>query len=619
MTALTLSLTAWSLGCSDPSKERSAAPIIDEARRLAQVDLVGSISSDGRFLTFFQLGTFDELFVRDLVTRDDRLLSARPGEVGYYGAPISPRGNEVAYSWSLRYPECEIRVVGLDGTGLRVVYREDGVCARPEAWSADGREILIQRLSRPAQETSMALVTVGTGSLREIRPAALLHDQTTLRGTARLSPDDRWIAFDSPTGGSSANTDVFVVSVDGQIEIPAVAHAANDRLLDWTPDGQHILFASDRNGSWDLWAVSIQGGRPTGPPRRIRQDVGPVLRSAGVTHDGSLHYVLSGWENDLYVAALETSGTVEHTVTVATKLAPNSIAQWSPDGQYLVYASGGGSPDDPLVLVVRNTDTAVESRHPLRARAFHSFRPSWSPDGRAVLFQGRSDEHRGSRLDSQGLYRIDIETGETTPLVQIDVLCPPGCVEWGIWSPSGDAIFVRWGNPKRVVARELQRGRERELYRNAASGGEEISLLAVSPDGKWLAIAWGDHNVGERAGVKVVSTSGEGVRDLVSLPGLADYWMPLFAMAWTPDSRHLIYAATRRGDKRVELKRVSVDGGAPEDLGLVLEGGWSFGLSVHPDGRQIALTAGSLPGEEAWVLRGVPQAIGDPRQKDIRP
>ena len=94
------------------------------------------------------------------------------------------------------------------------------------------------------------------------------------------------------------------------------------------------------------------------------------------------------------------------------------------------------------------------------------------------------------------------------------------------------------------------------------------------------------------------------VRDSLSLPPLADYWLPLFAMAWTPDSRHLVYAPTRLGEKRVELKRVSIDGGPPEDLGLALEGVWPYGLSVHP-GLRIVFTAGSPPREELWVLPGV--------------
>ena len=103
------------------------------------------------------------------------------------------------------------------------------------------------------------------------------------------------------------------------------------------------------------------------------------------------------------------------------------------------------------------------------------------------------------------------------------------------------------------------------------------------------------------------------MRDLLSLPPLADYWLPLFAMAWTPDSRHLIYAPTRRGEKRVELKRVSIDGGPPEDLGTVIDGVWPYGLSVHPDGRRIAFTAGSPIRQELWMLPKVSTAAGSAR------
>jgi Tol biopolymer transport system component len=602
-----LSLVAVHPGCGDAASGHAPA------RKVAQVDHAGSVSADGRYLSFAREGQYEELFVRDLVSGEDRLLAGRPGEVGAHGAPISPSGSEVAYSWSIERAT-EIRVVRLDGSGLRVLYREAGVSANPQDWSANGQEILVQLVNRQAQKAGLGVLTAATGSLREIKPAAMRYDPSGPFGTARFSPDERWIAFDALAAPGSATRDIFIVSADGRLEAPLVTHAGNNHLLDWTPDGRRVLFASDRAGTWDLWATPIREGKPAGPPEIVRQDVGPVLMSAGLTQDGSLHYVLNGWENDVYLTTMGTSGTVEQTVKVATKLAPDSTTQWSPDGRYLVYASGEGRQEDPLVLVVRNSDTAVESRHPLKVTGFHSFRPSWSPDGRSVLSQGRSEEYRGARSDSQGLYRVDIETGEAMPLLQTGVLCPPGCVEWGIWSPTGEAIFARWGNPQRVVARDLQSGTERELYRNAATGVEEISLLAVSSDGKWLAIAWGDYNVGERAGVKVMSTAGHDVRDLLLLPGLADYWMPLFAMAWAPDSRHLIYASTRRGDKRIELKRVSIDGGLPEDLGLALEGVWPYGMSVHPDGRRIVFSAGSPTREELWVLPEVVTAGRNARE-----
>jgi Tol biopolymer transport system component len=73
--------------------------------------------------------------------------------------------------------------------------------------------------------------------------------------------------------------------------------------------------------------------------------------------------------------------------------------------------------------------------------------------------------------------------------------------------------------------------------------------------------------------------------------------------AWTPDSRHIIYARTVQGEKRkFELWRISAEGGEPQNLGLVMEGLEPYGLSVHPDGKRIAFTAGTGR-EEVWVLK----------------
>lgn len=607
----TLSLAVVNLGCGDSA---SGHP---PARKIAQFDNVGSISVDGRYLTFARSAEYDELFVRDLMIGEDRRLTGRPGEVGEYGAPIAPSGDEVAYSWwdeGVR----ELRVVRLDGSGRRVLYRDTGAQSNPQDWSANGQEILIKLHNRQARTVGLGVLSTATGSLRQIKTSAMFYPpvEVAADGTARFSPDGRWIAFDSAAEPGSASRDLFVVSVDGRLEAPLVTHPASDRLLDWTRDGQRVLFVSDRAGTWDLWAQQVRDGKANGPADVIRREIGPVVKSAGVTRDGSLHYVLNGWENDIYLATIGTSGKIERATKVAGNVAWDSTVQWSPDGRFLVYARGYGDQEDPFVLVVRDSETAIERRYPLQVTRFggHFFTPNWAPDGRAVLSQGRHAGFRGSKPDSQGLYRIDIETGEATPLVQASDLCPPDCVEWPAWSRTGAAVFVRYenppGTPRRVVARDVQSGTERELYRSVR--GEEIHHLAASPDGQRLAVAWWNRS-DERAGVKVMGSSGQDVRDVLSLPLLADYWLPLFAMAWTPDSRHLIYAPTRRGEKRVELKRVSIDGGPPEDLGLSMEGVWPYGLSVHPDGRRIVFTAGSPLREELWVLPKVAEAAKNAR------
>lgn len=46
-------------------------------------------------------------------------------------------------------------------------------------------------------------------------------------------------------------------------------HPADDRLLDWTPDGTALLFWSDREGSPGVWLQPMQSGKPSGSAERL--------------------------------------------------------------------------------------------------------------------------------------------------------------------------------------------------------------------------------------------------------------------------------------------------------------------------------------------------------------
>lgn len=163
-----------SAACKSSRAGFRAEPFLRSPRKIAQVDAAGSISGDGRQLSHAKSGEYDELFVRDLVTGEDRRLTGRPGEVGDYRAPIAPTGDVVAYSWvdqGIR----EIRVARLDGSGLRVLYRADvDVSANPEDWSPDGKDILLTLSNRRSRTRRLAVLSVSTGSLRQVKTAAML-------------------------------------------------------------------------------------------------------------------------------------------------------------------------------------------------------------------------------------------------------------------------------------------------------------------------------------------------------------------------------------------------------------------------------------------------------------
>ena len=79
----------------------------------------------------------------------------------------------------------------------------------------------------------------------------------------RFSPDGRLLAF---SGNYDGNTDLYVVPTAGGLPTRLTHHPAADRMLEWYPDGQSILFASGMTSGKDrfnqLWKVARAGGLP---------------------------------------------------------------------------------------------------------------------------------------------------------------------------------------------------------------------------------------------------------------------------------------------------------------------------------------------------------------------
>jgi hypothetical protein len=114
-------------------------------------------------------------------------------------------------------------------------------------------------------------------------------------------------------------------------------------------------------------------------------------------------------------------------------------------------------------------------------------------------------------------------------------------------------------------------------------------------------------------GLKVVAAGGGEPRELLKVQKSEG----ISALAWTPDSRHIIYAVSITGKRQeFELRRISAQGGEPEYIGLRMKGLLSYGLSVHPDGQRIAFTAGTPLRSEVWVLKGLLQALESSKQEE---
>ena len=70
-----------------------------------------------------------------------------------------------------------------------------------------------------------------------------------------LSPDGRDIAF-------TYRGDIYTVPAEGGRAVQLTTNPRHDTRPVWSPDGRYIAFASDREGSFDVYLMAREGGTP---------------------------------------------------------------------------------------------------------------------------------------------------------------------------------------------------------------------------------------------------------------------------------------------------------------------------------------------------------------------
>src|SRR5215472_2590048 len=194
----------------------------------SDVDVQGSVSPDGRYLSYVDWTTGD-LAIRDLVTGKVRHLTNKTESSGNaFFSAISPDGKEVAYEW-YKDGSADLRLVGLDSSPPRILFSDKEVGALPTDWSPDGKYVLSILIRVNPFRCQIALISVADGSVRVLKTFDRLYP-----GKMRFSPDGLYIAYDYPPQQESDNRDIFLLAADGNREVPLIEHPAEDELLGWT-------------------------------------------------------------------------------------------------------------------------------------------------------------------------------------------------------------------------------------------------------------------------------------------------------------------------------------------------------------------------------------------------
>ena len=552
------------------------------------VDLFGTISPDGRYLTYVDWNETENLMVRDLVKGTDRPLtpnqgSARQGWTGW--SAVSRDGAMVAYQWQDVSGRHEIRLVSLAGRSMPVSKRllqcGDGEDARPYDWSPDGERIAVA-LTNADSSLDIGILSVRDGTVRRLRSVGW-HEPDKMV----FSPDGRWMAFDVRAASRDDGQHIQIQRIDGGAPTDVVTDRSQNTVMGWSPDGQ-LLFASDRTGSMALWAVPVLDGTVQAGPTLVRGDLGTDV-SLGLTPAGTLYVWKRAHAPMVRVAAIDRSSNRLTDVAGGWHrfIESRGRPDWSANGS-LLFVSCGPSGGGRCAIFVRAPDgrTVHEVPHGLG----YVFFPRLSPDARRIVTWGRDPRTR-----VRGLYLIETATGKTTLLVSAtDLTRRHGLT----WSADGEAVqfFETRGGEAILFERAIDGGQTKEILRIPEPGVH--GPVQISPDRRFAAALT---TRGGESRLVVYSTVSGAPRLLsrqIEPRMLSRQWQ------WLSSSDGII--TTTSPDEDAEVWVVPLEGEPRRlavDTSFWVEGGH---LRLHPDGRTVAFVAAAgKPWPEVWALENL--------------
>jgi len=272
--------------------------------------------------------------------------------------------------------------------------------------------------------------TISAYPLRPSRPTSIRDGIPLTTGSqvteeTDVSPDGRWLAFDSNRHG---NMDLYKMPLGGGDAVPLTALPGNEFAPRWSPDGREIAFyaaSPSSPGSYQIMVMPADGG----PPSALTNSPGGNFMPAWSPTGLQLAFGSSRTgANRIWLLSRDSVGGAWHEPVQLTHFECGEAA-WAPDGSGVLCVSS-----DDLVLVSPQ-GRIVWRRNLKAAYGLGLMNPifRYARDGRTIYVWA---EQRGRR---EGIWAIPVAGGTPRLVFAFD---DPALDAYGSFSVGPDRLYL---------------------------------------------------------------------------------------------------------------------------------------------------------------------------------
>ena len=272
----------------------------------------------------------------------------------------------------------------------------------------DGEIYTVRKGGQP-QKTAIRIAadTEGKELIRQIRSSGAYN--------IKLSPNGKEIGF-------VMHGDVYVTSIEYRTTKQITNTPEQERYIDFSPDGRTIIYDSERNGVWQIYATTIkdkdekQFAYATELVEERLTQSDQTSFQPKFSPDGKQ---IAFWENRGTLRVMDAKGKNVKTAMDGKFVYSYSDGDidftWSPDSKWLLssYIGVGGWNNSDIALVNASGNGEI---HNLTESGYNESNAKWVLDGKAMLFCSdragyRSHGSWGAEYDAYLMF-FDLEAYE---------------------------------------------------------------------------------------------------------------------------------------------------------------------------------------------------------------